>query len=850
MNDLRYTIALDTKGKLLPELKIVKQQVEEISKSTSKLSQVASDVGTQLKKWISIDFFVFNQVFRNLSDSLSPLSAVGTGFQQGMADLQAITGIVGKDFEAVAEAARRVGKESGLGASGAVDAFTLLASQIDIDTIGLEGLMQLQKETITLAQAGGLSLSDAATAMAATINQFGLQASEANRVVNVLAAGSKMGASEVYDLAQSFRITGATAAAAGLSVEQTAAALEVLAQSNIIGSEAGTALRNVILKLQTTLGMDLSKVGLSAALDALKPKLEDVTYLSKVFGVQNIAAAQYLITNAEAVREMTAAVTGTNTAQEQAAIRTNTVAEQQKRIQATIDDLKISIFEMTGGYIGYASAVGDVAVMLSQYLPLFSLLHGWTVKIASVAGGVAVMGWVKLSSTITAAAATLKASSLTLQFYAGMLALMPGRIAAFCKALTLQKVATATVTAAQRLLNLVMTANPIGIVTAAVTALVSGLVIAYKNCDWFKKWVDSVVEGFKGMAEWVGKAWEKVKQFFGFGSEMESISTATQEATEAMQKLSDNLNGGGNFSFSFEDKNTDLSTIGGLTNKINELREAQNMASVEQAANLEKEIMLYQERLNLLKLTIAKMASGNIADSNYKDAINAPEEIPGVEAPESVAIPVTFEMSESLMKKNLQRMRQMFSDSIPEIDYLGSTMDGLRSISDIMESLSGVLNESAAAWAKWGASVLQTIAQAIPQIVSLANTQIKAAQQQTTANTSVAASGAAASVASIPIVGWVMAAAAVASVLAVLASLPKAHALAKGGIVSSPTLALVGEYSGARSNPEVIAPLDKLRSLIQPAGFGAEGLYLETKIRGKDLYVALQGVEHGKRRVR
>ena len=41
---------------------------------------------------------------------------------------------------------------------------------------------------------------------------------------------------------------------------------------------------------------------------------------------------------------------------------------------------------------------------------------------------------------------------------------------------------------------------------------------------------------------------------------------------------------------------------------------------------------------------------------------------------------------------------------------------------------------------------------------------------------------------------------------------------AKGGVVSGPTLALVGEYAGASNNPEVIAPLDKLRSMIQPQG--------------------------------
>lgn len=81
----------------------------------------------------------------------------------------------------------------------------------------------------------------------------------------------------------------------GLTVEQSAGALEVLSKANLKGSEAGTALRNIILKLNTELGVDLSRTSLSTALDALKPRLTDATYLSKIFGMENVAAAQYLI---------------------------------------------------------------------------------------------------------------------------------------------------------------------------------------------------------------------------------------------------------------------------------------------------------------------------------------------------------------------------------------------------------------------------------------------------------------------------------------------------------------------------------------------------------------------------
>ena len=153
----------------------------------------------------------------------------------------------------------------------------------------------------------------------------------------MLAAGSKYGAAEIGELSQSFKVVGSAASAMGLTVEQSAGALEVLSKANLKGSEAGTALRNIILKLNTELGVDLSKTSLSSALDALKPKLTDAAYLSKLFGMENIAAAQYLIQNATAVDEMTHKLTGTNVAQEQAAIRTETNAHKLEVMRAKVD---------------------------------------------------------------------------------------------------------------------------------------------------------------------------------------------------------------------------------------------------------------------------------------------------------------------------------------------------------------------------------------------------------------------------------------------------------------------------------------------------------------------------------
>ena len=110
-----------------------------------------------------------------------------------------------------------------------------------------------------------MSIDAAATSLAGTINQFGLSANEAERVINVLAAGSKYGAAEIEELSQSFKVVGSAASAMGLTVEQSAGALEVLSKANLKGSEAGTALRNIILKLNTELGVDLSRTSLSTA---------------------------------------------------------------------------------------------------------------------------------------------------------------------------------------------------------------------------------------------------------------------------------------------------------------------------------------------------------------------------------------------------------------------------------------------------------------------------------------------------------------------------------------------------------------------------------------------------------
>lgn len=812
---MKYQIDLSLKDLVSSSLAKVRKGFEELGKKAEDVQQKAAGFGNVCERISKIQF-------KNMADMLDRSvqvfqEATGSGmeYEQAMADLVAITGIAGKELEEIGRVARKTGEESGLGATGAVNAFTLLASQIQIDKIGLQGLMTLQKETITLAQAAGMDMTDAATAMAATINQFGLEATEANRVINVLAAGSKYGAAEISDLAQSFKVTGSTAAAAGLSVEQTAGALEVLSQSNLKGAEAGTALRNILLKMQTVLGIDFTKNGLDEALAALQPKLDDVTYLAKLFGAENIAAAQYLITNAQAVGELTEQVTGTNVAQEQAAIRTNTAAEEYKRLQAKVDDLKISFFNATGAAAPMIALIGD-------NLPI-------------------------IASMMTLVGSTAQ----TIDFFRKNAILARTAIVAKTAAELASAGVMKIVAAGQAALNAVMSANPVALVVLAIAALVAGLIALYNRSESFRKVVDELWDGLKRVASVVYNSvitaferclntvqtlWKTFKQLVGLGGEVEEeggkAAAAGEEmasANEGAAKSTDELNN------ELKEEGKSIATIAGLEERLNGLRQKQKESSLQNAIAVQKEIDAYEQRLVALKKQIALGSHGmeRLGDSNYKEALDLPE-LKGVDAPPSLDIPIKFEVSENKIKENLMKMRQQFSDSIKEMVVFSEEQ-----INGLVTSAFAGLGEAIASGSPL--EMLKRMLITVMDMLQQFGTALIAAGAASEALKAVAWSG----------VGAIVAGGAlVAATAAAKAALSKATAFAEGGIVSGPTLALVGEYGGASNNPEVIAPLDKLRSLIDTDRADGGVGEVRFEIRGDVLEGILKKVNNRRRRTR
>jgi TP901 family phage tail tape measure protein len=307
-------------------------------------------------------------------------------FEKAIADLSAITGATGDDLRRLTEEAKALGSTTTASAGQVVEAMKLIASAKPelLETSGALGAVT--KEAIALADASGMALPAAAEAVTLALNQFGAGADQASRFVNVLAAGAKFGASEIADTAVALKNSAVSAAAAGVSFETTNAALQALAAGGIKGGEAGTALRNVILKLENDANTKLkpSLNGLVGALENLNRQNLSSTELTKLFGLENVNAAQALLGSADKVRELTAQLTGTQTAYEQAAVNTGTFDAQLKLMNNSLELAAIKLGdELKPAAEAGARAIQQIAQAFIDGAPAITAL-GTALQVAAL----------------------------------------------------------------------------------------------------------------------------------------------------------------------------------------------------------------------------------------------------------------------------------------------------------------------------------------------------------------------------------------------------------------------------------------------------------------------------------
>lgn len=283
--------------------------------------------------------------------SLGAIIQTSRQYSQALSDLSSITGATGDKLRALDQAAQQMGRTTEYSASQAVEALKLMASAKPELLETADGLQKATNSALLLAQAGGSTLPDATRTLALSLNQFGAGAEQADRYINVLAAGAKFGASEINDTAAAIKNGGVAAAQAGIGFETLNAAIQVLASREIKGGEAGTALRNIILNLEkgTDKTLKPSVVGLSKALENLAGKNLSTAQAVKLFGVENINAASILTSNRGKLDELTKSLTGTQTAHEQAAVRVNNLNGDLMGLTSAFEGLIIKVGQSGNG---------------------------------------------------------------------------------------------------------------------------------------------------------------------------------------------------------------------------------------------------------------------------------------------------------------------------------------------------------------------------------------------------------------------------------------------------------------------------------------------------------------------
>lgn len=336
------------------------------------------------------------------SSGIQKLAGVFNSIGQGavtldsqMHDLSAVAGVTGEGLKIIEGYARSSAKVFGTDASVAVQGYKLILSQLSPELGKCPAALKAMGDAIqTTSKLMGNDGTAAAEVLTTAMNQYGVSLAdpmEASRkmaeMMNVMAAAGQAGSAELPAIKAALEQCGMASKAANVSFEETNAAIQVLDKAGKKGSEGGVALRNTLSILSQgrflpkdtreeleRAGIDVLALGdksksLKERLELLKPVLNDSALFSKLFGMENANAARALVQGTEQLGQFTEAVTGTNSAEEQAATVMESTAEKRARFRQQIEDLKISFTQLTGGFTAYIGVLAGVLVPISQVMP-------------------------------------------------------------------------------------------------------------------------------------------------------------------------------------------------------------------------------------------------------------------------------------------------------------------------------------------------------------------------------------------------------------------------------------------------------------------------------------------------
>ena len=337
-----------------------KTGAREVEKSLDRLNGKANNLGASLRRALGF-----------LGAGLIARKAIGTlaNFSQEMSTVAAVTNATEKEFAALEERAISLGTNTRFTATQAAEGLTELGrAGLSVD----EALVAVG-DSLLLAQAGGLGIAESAAIATTAVKVFRLEAEDVAEVADTLVIAANNTKTNVSEMGQAFTFVAANAKDLGIDVNDTAAALGVLAEGGLTATRGGTALRSVLLGLAAPsreaevalrdAGLSMSDIDIEAR--GLKPVLEtlaaaqlDSGAKAAIFGKRFSAASSILFDNLDKFDELNG--------------KFDTLGGEAQRVADVMDD------NLNGSILGLKSAFEGLILRVGQQGAKVPSAASWT----------------------------------------------------------------------------------------------------------------------------------------------------------------------------------------------------------------------------------------------------------------------------------------------------------------------------------------------------------------------------------------------------------------------------------------------------------------------------------------
>lgn len=392
MSNQKIQISFDVMGNAQEVINNITQQTQGLNTTVNKTTSIFKKFGEKI-----VIFQGLTEFTKGFKNSIDDLFSSGKTLNASLADFSAITGQTGQGLKQIEEYARQTAKTFGGSAANSIESYKLILSQLNPEIAKVpEALKSMGDSIAILSKTMGGDTVAATEVLTTAMNQFQVSTKdpiaagkEMTKMMNVMAAAAKEGSAKLPQIKAALEESGKAAKGAGVSFEETNAAIQLLDKAGEKGAEGGIALRNIMTSLSMgrflpkdvqeelkAAGVNIAALtdqskSLSERLKPLRNVMDDTALITKIFGEENNNAAIALLSSIDSMDAYKMAITGTNTAQEQAAIVMDSYAEKQARIQAQFEDLKISIFNAVGGIGIWMQTLSGALVPIAQVFPLF-----------------------------------------------------------------------------------------------------------------------------------------------------------------------------------------------------------------------------------------------------------------------------------------------------------------------------------------------------------------------------------------------------------------------------------------------------------------------------------------------